>query len=380
MEAFEILEANRVEGAKILCVGVGGAGCNVIAHIANKAMSEVNLIAINTDSESLEQIDGVTKILIGSKPLKGFDARMKPDLGKKAAMENYDEIKNALQGADIVFILVGLGGGTGSGASPIIAQIAKEIGALTIPIATMPFKFEGRQRLNIAECSLEEIKQKSDSVVVIQNQNYISSIDKNLGLKDTFKVIDVVMEDAINGIIGVVVSKGDNDINLDFLDLQTVMSHRGMALVGIGKDEGENAANEAIKQSIEYALLDDISLNEATGILIHFHVHTDFPYMKIADAMEIIHENTHPDAEVIYGVTTDTSLNEEYMKATMILTGFEKIYNDPYDFVPDLVPPPPGSRLPDYMTTTNRCKNLKDREIPAHMIPRKPLNNSDYKI
>ena len=325
MEPFEILEVSECVKLKILCVGIGSAGCNVIAHMANKAMVGVNLIAINTDFESLEQIDEVEKILIGSKLLKGSE--MKPELGKESAMENYDEIKNTFQDADIVFILVGFGGGTGTGASPIIAQIAKEVDALTISIVTVPFKFEGKKRLKIAESGLGNIKQESDSVVVIQNENYISSIDKDLGLKDAFKVIDVVMEEAINGIIGVVLLKSKDDINLDFYDLQTVMSHKGMALVGIGKDEGINSANEAIKQSIGHALLENISLNEATGILIHFNVHTDFPIIKIAEAMKIIHEGANDDVEIIFGITTDKSLNDEYVKVIMILTGFEKYYD-----------------------------------------------------
>ena len=293
----------------------------------NKALVGIDLIAIDTDIKSLEEINEVKKIQIGSKLLNGLSSEMKPELAKESNMENYDEIKAALADTDIVFILAGLGGGTGSGASPIVAKIAKEIGALTIAIVTMPFKFEGKQRFKLAEFGLENIKKESDSVVVIQNEKHLPFINKNLALKDAFKVIDVVVEEAINGMIGVLLSNEENDINLDFYDLKMIMSHKGMALIGVGKYEGKNSANEAIKQSIGSLFLEDVTLNEATGILIHFTVHTDFPIVEIAEAMEVIYENAHYDVEVIFGVTTDTSLSKKYVKATMILTGFEKNYN-----------------------------------------------------
>jgi len=191
----------------------------------NKALVGIDLIAIDTDIKSLEEINEVKKIQIGSKLLNGLSSEMKPELAKESNMENYDEIKAALADTDIVFILAGLGGGTGSGASPIVPKIAKEIGALTIAIVTMPFKFEGKQRFKLAEFGLENIKKESDSVVVIQNEKHLPFINKNLALKDAFKVIDVVVEEAINGMIGVLLSNEENDINLDFYDLKMIMSH-----------------------------------------------------------------------------------------------------------------------------------------------------------
>jgi len=322
-----------MESLQTKIVGVGAVGCTVIKNIFGKALVGVDLIAINSDIELLEQISGVKKIQLGSKLLKGRNAGMKPELGKEAALENYDDIKTALVGADIVFILVGLGGGMGSGATPVIAKIAKEIGALTIPIVTIPFLFEDKQRLKIAEDSLEKIKEESDSVVVIQNNKYLTFVNnKNLGLKDAFKAIDIVMEEVINGIIGVILSQGENEINLDFCDLQTIMSHKGMALVGVGEDEGKSSANEVIKQAIKSPFLEKISLNEASGILIHFTIHPDFSIVKISEAMEMINEVANYDAEIVWGTTTDISLSKNYVKVIIIVTGIEKHYNAANNF------------------------------------------------
>ncbi|MEA3523604.1 MAG: cell division protein FtsZ [Campylobacterota bacterium] len=326
MEPFLVSEGNDGVELKVICIGVGRGGCNVIAHMLNKTLVGIDLIAIGTDTESLAQIDDVKKIQIGSKLVKGLGAGMKPDIGTQASIEDYDEIRTVLEGADIVFILAGLGGGTGTGASPIVAQIAKKVGALTISIVTTPFKFEGKKRSQLAKIGLENIKKESNSVLVIQSDKLLTLIDKRLGLKDAFKVLDGVIEEAINGMASIVLSSEENDINLDFDDLKTVMSHKGMAVMGTGKYNGNNAANEAVKQAMEYVLLENIALNEVTGALIHFNVHPNFLIMEISEAMDIINESVHEDAEVIFGTTTDSSLSEEYVQVIIIFTGFEKKY------------------------------------------------------
>lgn len=255
---------------------------------------------------------------------------MKPNIGKDSAIESYDAIKSALDGADIVFISAGLGGGTGTGAAPIVAQIAKEIGALTISIVTKPFKFEGKQRLKLAEAGLAELKKESDSIVVIPNDKLLSIIDKKLGIKDSFKIVDSVLAQAVSGTSGVILSSGENDINLDFADLQTVMSHKGMALMGVGEHQGENAAYEAIKAAIESPLLDNMSINGAMGVLVHFSMHPSFSMIELSDAMEVVHESAHEDAEVIWGTSTNENIPEDYIKITIVATGFEKdLSNDP---------------------------------------------------
>ncbi len=327
MEPYTIQEANNLNGAKIIAIGVGGGGGNMIGHMIKENVVGIEMIIINTDAQVLSETNAATKIQIGTKLTKGLGAGMKPAIGKDSALENYDEIRNALEGADIVFISAGLGGGTGTGAAPVIAQIAKEVGALTISIVTKPFMFEGRKRLKIAEAGLEELKKESDSIVVIPNDKLLSIIDRRLGLKESFKIVDSVLAQAVSGTSGVILSSGENDINLDFADLQTVMCHKGMALMGVGEHEGENAAYEAIKAAIESPLLDNMTINGAMGVLVHFYMHPNFPLMEISDAMNIVHESAHEDAEVIFGTSTDENIPENYVKITIVATGFEKELN-----------------------------------------------------
>ncbi|NCO01140.1 MAG: cell division protein FtsZ [Epsilonproteobacteria bacterium] len=324
MEPFLVNETSNVSGARIIAVGVGGGGGNMIGHMIKEGVSGIEMIIINTDAQVLSETNVASKIQIGTKLTKGLGAGMKPSVGKDSALENYDEIRSALEGADIVFISAGLGGGTGTGAAPIVAQIAKEVGALTISIVTKPFLFEGRKRLKLAEAGLEELKKESDSIVVIPNDKLLSIIDKKLGLKESFKIVDSVLAQAVSGTSGVILSSGENDINLDFADLQTVMSHKGMALMGVGEFEGENAAYEAIKAAIESPLLDNMSINGAMGVLVHFKMHPEFPLMEISDAMNVVHESAHEDAEVIFGTSTDDSIPQDYVKITIVATGFEK--------------------------------------------------------
>ena len=367
MEPFLIEEANSLSGARIIAVGVGGGGGNMIGHMINEGVNGIEMIVVNTDAQVLSETNAASKIQIGTKLTKGLGAGMKPSVGKDSALENYDEIRNALEGADIVFISAGLGGGTGTGAAPIVAQIAKEVGALTISIVTKPFMFEGRKRLKLAEAGLEELKKESDSIVVIPNDKLLSIIDRRLGLKESFKIVDSVLAQAVSGTSGVILSSGDNDINLDFADLQTVMSHKGMALMGVGEHEGENAAYEAIKSAIESPLLDNMSINGAMGVLVHFKMHPDFPLMEISDAMNVVHESAHEDAEVIFGTSTDDDIAENYVKITIVATGFEKDLNDGSnneDFVSD-TPIPKAIVRPRLIVGGDFDDNYLD--IPAYM-------------
>jgi len=327
MEPFLVEEINSVNGARIIAVGVGGGGGNMIGHMINEGVTGIEMIMVNTDAQVLNEAVNASKIQIGTKLTKGLGAGMKPEVGKDSALENYDDIRNALEGADIVFISAGLGGGTGTGAAPIVAQIAKEIGALTISIVTKPFMFEGKKRLKLAEAGLEELKATSDSIVVIPNDKLLSIIDRKLGVKDSFKIVDSVLAQAVSGTSGVILSSGQYDINLDFADLKTVMNHKGMALMGVGEHEGDNAAYEAIKAAIESPLLDNMSINGAMGVLVHFTIHPNFGLMEIQEAMNVIHESADDDADIIFGTTTDDNTPEDYVKITIIATGFEKDLN-----------------------------------------------------
>jgi len=324
MEPFVVEEVSSPTGARIIAVGVGGGGGNMIGHMLKEGVTGIEMVLVNTDAQVLNETCAATKIQIGEKLTKGLGAGMKPNVGKDSAIENYEDIRSALEGADIVFISAGLGGGTGTGAAPVVAQIAKEIGALTISVVTKPFSFEGKKRLKLAEMGLEELKKESDSIVVIPNDKLLSIIDRKLGLKDSFKIVDGVLAQAVSGTSGVILSSGENDINLDFADLKTVMNHKGMALMGVGEFEGDNAAYEAIKSAIESPLLDNMSINGAMGVLVHFSMHPDFPTMEIYEAMNVVNESADDEADIIFGTSTDTNLAEDYVKITIVATGFEK--------------------------------------------------------
>lgn len=327
MEAFSVEETTSVSGAKIIVVGVGGGGGNMIAHMISEGISGIEMIVANTDAQMLDHAQTCTKIQLGTKLTKGLGAGMKPDVGRESAIESYDDIRSALEGADIVFVAAGLGGGTGTGAAPVIAKIAKEVGALTISVVTKPFMFEQRKRMKVAMAGLEELKKESDSIVVIPNDKLLSIVDRNMGIKESFRLVDSVLSQAVSGTSGVILASGANDINLDFADLQTVMSHRGMALMGVGAHQGDNAAYEAIKSAIESPLLDNMSINGAMGVLVHFHMHPDFPLIEMNEAMQVIEESADEDADIIFGTTTDETLEKDFVRITLVATGFEKELN-----------------------------------------------------
>ena len=326
MEDFdiEITETKcQTTGAKIKAIGVGGGGGNMINHMIQEGVHSIDLIVANTDSQALDSSLAPYKMQLGMNATRGLGAGMVPDKGREAALESFDDIKEMLEGADIVFISAGLGGGTGTGAAPIIAQAAKEVGALTVSIVTSPFKFEGRKRTKLAKEGLEELKRESDSIIVVPNERLLSIVEKNLGIKESFKMVDDILAQAVGGISKVILSHGDNDINLDFADVKTVMSHRGLALMGAGYSSGNNAAYDAAKAAIESPLLDNISIDGAMGVLVHFDIHPDYPIMEIGEAMNIIEESADEDASVIFGTTTNEAMDLDEVRITIVATGFE---------------------------------------------------------
>jgi len=323
MSGFSVEESKHVYGAKIKVIGVGGGGGNMVNHMINEGIDGISMIVANTDVQALDHSLADTKIQLGEKKTKGLGAGMQPEVGKESALESYEEIKSSLENADIVFVASGFGGGTGTGAAPVIAQAAKEIGALTVAVVTKPFMFEGRKRLKLAELGLTELRKECDSIVVIPNDKLLAIADKNLGIKDSFKIVDDVLSRAVSGMSLVVLSSGQSDINLDFADVQTVMSHRGMALMGVGQSSGDGAASEAVKSAIESPLLDNISINGALGVLIHFHIPPTCPINDISEAMNLVYDSADEDADVIFGTTTDMNMAEDSVKVTIVATGFE---------------------------------------------------------
>lgn len=324
---IELESATEAEGAKIKVIGIGGGGGNMVNHMINEGMTGVDLIVANTDAQALDSSLAPTRLQLGINATRGLGAGMVPEKGREAALESFDEIKTTLAGADIVFISAGLGGGTGTGASPIIAQAAKEVGALTVSVVTSPFKFEGRKRSKLSKEGLEELKRESDSIVIVPNEKLLSIVEKNLGIKESFRMVDDILSQAVSGISNVILSHGPNDINLDFADVKTVMSHRGLALMGSGKSDGSNAAYDAAKAAINSPLLDNISINGAMGVLVHFHIHPDYPILQISEAMDTIEDHADEDANVIFGTTTNASLEIDEVKITIVATGFESSEN-----------------------------------------------------
>lgn len=326
VEDFEIdiIETKcQTTGAKIKAIGVGGGGGNMINYMVEESTANIDLIVANTDAQALKTSLAPHKMQLGMNATRGLGAGMVPDKGREAALESYEDIKAMLEGSDIVFISAGLGGGTGTGAAPIIAQAAKEVGALTVAIVTTPFKFEGRKRTKLAQDGLEELKKESDSIIVVPNEKLLSIVEKNLGIKESFRMVDEILAQAVGGISQVILSHGENDINLDFADVKTVMSHRGLALMGTGYSTGANAAYDAAKAAIESPLLDNVSIDGAMGVLVHFDIHPNYPIMEISDAMNIIEESADEDASVIFGTTTNPNMDVDEVRVIIVATGFE---------------------------------------------------------
>lgn len=324
MNGFTIEENKGVYGAKMKVIGVGGGGGNMINHMIREGYDRIDLLVANTDSQALENSLAKTKILLGEKTAKTLGAGMDPTVGKDSAEESFDILKDALEYSDIVFVASGLGGGTGTGASPVVARAAKENKALAIGVVTTPFKFEGKKRATLAQAGINELKKECDSILVIPNQKLLSLIDKKAGIKESFKMVDDVLARAVGGMSSIILDSGDSDINLDFADVKKIMSHRGLALMGVGASEGEDAPKEAIQDAIQSPLLDDMSINGAMGVLIHFKIHPDCSLLEISEAVSLVEEAAHDNADIIFGTTTDASIENNRVEVTLIATGFEE--------------------------------------------------------
>lgn len=309
--------------AKIAVIGVGGGGCNMINHMINEGTHKIDLIVANTDLQVLNLSQAPRKIQLGLELTRGLGAGMRPDIGRDSALESYQEIKDSLEDSDIVFIAAGLGGGTGTGAAAVVAKAAREIGALTVSVVTKPFKWEGKKRTGLANLGLEELKKVSDSIIVIPNDRLRNIIDKTVGMKEAFKVVDDVLYQAVNGMSEVILKPGSDDINVDFADVKTIMQHKGIALMGIGKAKGDDAANRALELAIKSPLLDEISLSSAKGIMIHWTTNPNVSMFAISDVMENINDAVEGNPEIIFGTTTDDNLAIDEVKITIVATGFE---------------------------------------------------------
>jgi len=305
--------------ARIKVVGVGGGGCNAVNRMIAEGIQGIEFIAINTDAQALTQSLAQTRVRIGDKTTRGLGAGGDPEMGRKAAEESADDLYNVLKGSDMVFITAGMGGGTGTGASPIISQIAREIDALTIGVVTRPFTFEGSRRMQSAELGIKNLVGQTDTLIVIPNDRLLQIVDKRASLQDAFKVADDVLLQGIQGISELITVPGL--INLDFADVRTIMSEGGAALMAVGRASGEDRARKAAEMAISSELL-DITIDGARGILFNVSGGDDLTLMEVNEAAAIIKETAHPDVNLIFGAVINPELNDEIC-LTVIATGFD---------------------------------------------------------
>ena len=306
--------------ARIKVVGVGGSGKNAVNHMINSKVKGVEFIAVNTDAQDLHHSLAKKKIHIGKNVTRGLGAGMNPEVGKRAADETREEIQESLKGADMVFVAGGMGGGTGTGASPIVARIAKEMGALTVGVVTKPFFFEGNLRMRLSEAGLAELQGSVDALIVIPNDKLLSTVSKETSAKQAFMMCDEILKQAVEGISDLITTPG-SVANIDFADIRAILDNAGSALMGIGTASGEKRAEEAAKNAINSPLL-DLSIHGAKGVLFSIAGGDDLTMFEIQDAAKVITESVDPNAKIIFGTVKDEKLKKNEIKVTVIASGF----------------------------------------------------------
>src|SRR5437773_966910 len=314
-------DENKAVGANIKVIGVGGGGSNAVNRMISTNLQGVEFMVANTDCQALKGSRAPLKIQIGAKLTKGLGAGSNPDIGRQAALEDSEKIIEAMQGADMVFITSGLGGGTGTGAVPIIASLSSELGALVVAVVTKPFGFEGKKRRDQAEQGLHELQEAVDTVICIPNEKLLNSVDKAMPLGAAFLIADDVLRQAVQGISDLITIPGE--INLDFADVKTIMSGMGMALMGTGIATGENRATEAAQRAICSPLLEDATIDGARGVLINITGGPSMTLFEVAEASNLVHEAAHDEANIIFGTVIDDKMGDA-LKVTVIATGFRE--------------------------------------------------------
>jgi cell division protein FtsZ len=312
---------NQIESfARIKVVGVGGGGCNAVDRMIDEGLQGVDFVGVNTDAQALMLSKAPTRVRVGEKLTRGLGSGGDPDTGRKATEESAEELYSVLKGSDMVFITAGMGGGTGTGGAAIVAQIAKEIGALTIGVVTKPFTFEGSRRIAAAESGISKLKEQADTLIVIPNDRLLQIVDKRANLQQAFRVADDVLRQGVQGISELITVPGL--INLDFADVRTIMSEGGAALMAVGQAKGEDAARQAAEQAISSQLL-DITIDGARGILFNVTGGPDLTLFDVNQAAAIIKETAHPDVNLIFGAVIDPNMKDT-VRITVIATGFER--------------------------------------------------------
>jgi cell division protein FtsZ len=348
-------------GANIKVIGIGGGGGNAINRMIEAGISGVQFLVANTDLQSLKASQSSVKLQIGEKLTRGLGVGGDPEKGRQSALEDTEKIIEALEGSDMVFITAGLGGGTGTGAGPIIASLATELGALTVAVVTKPFRFEGRRRQRQAEQGLNELRECVDTVITIPNERLLNAVPKGTRFHESFRLVDDVLLQAVQGISDIITVPGL--INVDFADVKAIMEGMGMALMGTGTATGDNRAMEATQRAISSPLLEEASIEGAKGLLVNVSGGADLTLFEVNEAMSIIHDAADPDANIIFGAVLDERLTNE-MKITVIATGFDKAAAITEPSRPFVVPQPAESRVTGPIGSPDPLRR-EDINVPA---------------
>ena len=379
---FELDDNTLDQFAKIKVIGVGGGGNNAVNRMISLGLEGVEFIAVNTDAQALLNALAPKRMQIGEKLTRGLGAGARPEIGQKAAMESREDIINALRGSDMVFITAGMGGGTGTGAAPVVAECAREIGALTVGVVTRPFTFEGPKRKKNADIGIENLKRNVDTIITIPNDRLLQVVDKKTPMTQAFTIADDILRQGVKGISDLIAVPGL--VNLDFADVKSIMSDAGSALMGIGEASGENATVDAVKAAIDSPLL-ETSLQGARGVLLNIMGATDsLSMMEVNEASTTVQEAAHPDAEIIWGVSVDESLGDK-VTVTVIATRFddeeaEEEVSEPEPVRPQVfdnrarrTPEPPRSTFGTFNPSfgnNNQSSNNVEIDIPPWMRTR----------
>ena len=371
--------------ARIRVVGVGGSGGNAVNHMVSSHVQGVDFVAVNTDGQDLHKNKAKRKIHIGKSITRGLGTGMNADLGKQAADETREEIQDAVKGSDMVFITCGMGGGTGTGAAPVVAKIARELGALTVGVVTKPFAFEGAQRARLAETGIADLRKAVDAVIIIPNDKLLSIVTRETGIRNAFAMCDDILKQAVEGISDLITQTGI--INVDFADVRAVMQNAGSALMGIGTGIGEKRAEHAARAAINSPLL-EVSINGAKGVLFSIAGGDDLGMLEVQDAANVITEAIDPDAKVIFGAVTDPTLKKGAIRVTVIATGFPEgttrssIFGGPQRFnlkkEQDVPPATPRPTLREALSRdSDRDDKKKHEEKPVSPRASVPTEHKD---
>jgi cell division protein FtsZ len=344
--------------ARIRVIGVGGSGGNAVNHMVSSHVEGVDFIAVNTDAQDLHKSKAKKKIHIGKTLTRGLGTGMNPEVGKQAGEETREEIQDAIKGSDMVFITCGMGGGTGTGAAPVVAKIARELGALTVGVVTRPFAFEGAQRLRLAEQGLAELRKAVDALIIIPNDKLLAIVSRETGIKNAFAMCDDILKQAVEGISDLITTTGI--INVDFADVRSIMANAGSALMGIGTAIGDKRAETAARAAINSPLL-EVSITGAKGVLFSIAGGDDLGMLEVQDAANVITEAIDPEAKVIFGAVTDDTLKKGQVRVTVIATGFPETVGRPNLFAQRVTP-------------------RKDGEVPVIPAPRTESKPEPKKI